>query len=295
MMVLIASVCAGIAVFSVLYTVLEFAGKVKFEKKFRDSTGGTAGIRAKGITGSLLFAAEKIGEKTKGVKHPKFEGMIAEIRNNLSILGGSYAKMDPYTFVGIQALSAVGVMIVCVLVLDIYNVFLVALLGFGGFFIPVGLNRDQVKSRHKAIFRQIPDILDMLTLMIEAGLDFTTALNKILEFEKGPLVDEFMTAQQEIRLGKSRAEAFENMMARVKYPPLNSVMNSIILAMKTGGSMAPTLRILSDQFRVERAQLAEKMASEAPIKLMGPLVILIFPTIFIVLFGPILLSFMGGG
>jgi tight adherence protein C len=137
--------------------------------------------------------------------------------------------------------------------------------------------------------------LDMLTLMIEAGLDFNSALAKVIESEKGPLIDEFAITQQEVRLGKSRSDAFLSMIERIKYVPLNTVINSISLAIKTGGSLAPTLRALSEQFRTERSQLAEKMAAEAPIKLMGPLAMLIFPTIFIILFGPILLSFMNNG
>jgi tight adherence protein C len=99
----------------------------------------------------------------------------------------------------------------------------------------------------------------------------------------------------EIELGKSRIEAFQAMSERLQYPSLNIVINSMITAIKTGGSIAPTLRALSDQFRTERFQLAEKLAAQAPTKLMFPLVIFIFPTIFIILFGPILLTFMQGG
>ncbi|MDO8734236.1 MAG: type II secretion system F family protein, partial [Elusimicrobiota bacterium] len=88
--------------------------------------------------------------------------------------------------------------------------------------------------------------------------------------------------------------ALNDMADRLSYLPLNTVINSLNLAFKTGGSIAPTLRVLSEQFRVERAQMAEKMAGEAPLKLMAPLILLIFPTIFIIIFGPIVLSFLGG-
>jgi tight adherence protein C len=186
-------------------------------------------------------------------------------------------------------------MIMAVILLEVYNPLFLAILGAGGFLVPLSLLKERVKARHKAIFRQVPDVLDMITLMIEAGLDFNTALEKVLATEKGPLVDEFAAAQQEVKLGKSRSEAFSAMIERIKYPTLNTVINSISLALRTGGSLAPTLRSLASQFRVERSQLAEKMAAEAPVKLMGPLVLLIFPTIFIILFGPILLSFMSNG
>lgn len=292
--VLIGTVCA-IAV----YLLFDFLRTLELERKFKEKMDGVnAGvdkIKVKGITGNLLFFAEKIGEYFKARKFSKFEKLSAEIKSNLDMLGRPYNSMDPYTFIGIQLLSSLGAMFLAVLLLDIYNIILLAAIGFGAFFIPLSLNRDKVKSRHKAIFRQLPDVLDMLTLMIEAGLDFNSALNKIIESEKGPLIDEFAISQQEVKLGKSRADAMLSMIERIKYTPLNTVINSISLAIRTGGSLAPTLRTLSVQFRTERSQLAEKMAAEAPIKLMGPLVLLIFPTIFIILFGPILLSFMNNG
>ncbi len=278
---------------------MSFLKRIELEKKFKEKIDGlgtgVGNIKLKGITGQLLFISEKLGEFVKSKRIRKYEQLTKEIKNNLDILGEPHNKMDPYTFIGIQLLVSLGVIILAVILLDLYNIILLAALGFGGFYIPLFLNKDKVKARHKAIFRQLPDVLDMLTLMIEAGLDFNSSLGKIIESEKGPLIDEFAIAQQEVRLGKARADAFTSMIERIKYVPLNTVINSISLAIKTGGSLAPTLRVLSEQFRTERSQMAEKMAAEAPIKLMGPLVMLIFPTIFIILFGPIILSFMNNG
>ena len=299
MQTLLISVLIGVACGIVIYQLMNFLKQMELEKKFKEKMDelntGVGDLKAKGITGNLLFVAEKIGEYVKSRKIKKFDELATEIKTNLDILGDPSNKMDAFTFIGIQFLSSLGVIILCALLLDIYNIVLLAALGFGGFIIPLFLNRDKVKARHKTIFRQLPDVLDMLTLMIEAGLDFNSALGKIIESEKGPLINEFAITQQEVRLGKSRADAFLGMMERIKYTPLNTVINSISLAIRTGGSLAPTLRALSVQFRTERSQLAEKMAAEAPIKLMGPLVLLIFPTIFIILFGPILLSFMNNG
>ena len=299
MIAVLISILIGIACGIIIYLFLGFLKSLELERKFKEKmdgvNAGVGKVKAKGITGNLIFFAEKIGNYLKPRKIKKLDEFAKEIKGNLDILGDPHNKMDPYTFIGIQVLSSLGAIILAIILLDIYNIILLAAIGFGAFFIPLSLNRDRVKSRHKAIFRQLPDVLDMLTLMIEAGLDFNSALNKIVESEKGPLIDEFAVNQQEVKLGKSRADAFLSMIDRIKYTPLNTVINSISLAIRTGGSLAPTLRTLSAQFRTERSQLAEKMAAEAPIKLMGPLVLLIFPTIFIILFGPILLSFMNNG
>jgi len=290
------SILIGASFGTVSFIIFTFFVRFELEKKIKEQVNivntDVGMIKAKGFGGTLLYFAEKIGEYVKPKHIKKLDDIAEEIKSNLGILGAPYCKINPYTYIGMQFMSSLGAIIIAVALLDIYNIILLAILGLGASFIPLSLIRDKVKSRHKAIFRQLPDVLDMTTLMIEAGLDFNAALNKILESENGPLIDEFVLTQQEIRLGKSRADAFSRMSERIKYVPLNTVLNSISLALRTGGNLAPTLRALSSQFRTERAQLAEKMAAEAPIKLMGPLVLLIFPTIFIILFGPILLSFL---
>ncbi len=294
MIILTISLLAGGIAASVLYATFTVLGSLELERRFRERYNNARGVQKKGITGNLLFIASKLGAFVKNHPHKRMDALAAEIRFNLSILGEQYRGFDPHTFIGIQILAGLTAILLAIVLLDIYNVVLLAVAGVLGFAVPLFLIKDKVKARHKAIFRQLPDILDMLTLMVEAGLDFNAALNKVLQLEKGPLVDELSMAQQEVKLGKSREEALGTMSERVHYIPLNTVINSIILALKTGGSLAPALRSLSDQFRTERAQLAEKMAGEAPIKLMAPLVLLIFPTIFIILFGPVLLTFMNG-
>lgn len=298
MQLMLISAFAGISFGSIVYLFLVFFKRIELEKQFKEKMNSIIPGQKNtlgGIKGNMIFVTEKTGAYIKHLKIRRFDEMAEGIKVNFEILGFQNAKISPYTFIGIQFLSAAGAVAVALALLDIYNVVLLAAISVGGFYIPLALLKDKVKARHRAIFRQIPDVLDMLTLMIEAGLDFNSALNKVVASEKGPLIAEFAAAQQEVGLGKSRAEAFEAMTARIKYPPLNSVINSISLAIRTGGSMAPTLRALSGQFRTERSQLAEKLAAEAPVKLMGPLVLLIFPTIFIILFGPILLSFLNNG
>lgn len=160
------------------------------------------------------------------------------------------------------------------------------------FYMPIMNYRSARSAREKAIFRQLPDVLDLLNLSVRAGMDFSAALDRVISVEAGPLIDEFSIAQQEVRMGKSREEAFTALTNRIDYKPLGNVMRSVILALKMGVSLAPTLDTLSEDYKTEMAVHAEKMGAEAPIKMLGPLLVFIFPTIFLVIFAPIALPFI---
>lgn len=156
--------------------------------------------------------------------------------------------------------------------------------------------RDKVKARHHAITRALPYNLDLLTLSVEAGLDFAAALGKVVEKgRKGPLRDELAITLRELKLGKTREEALRNLSARVELQQLASFVHALIQADKMGTPLGKILRILSTQMRIERTQRAEKLANEAPVKLLLPLIGFIFPTIFIMLFGPIAYQVFFGG
>jgi tight adherence protein C len=148
--------------------------------------------------------------------------------------------------------------------------------------------RDRVRARHRAIARALPYGLDLLTLSVEAGLDFPAALAKVVDKGRsGPLADELSVVLKELRLGKTREEALRNLARRVDLPALTSFVQALIHADRMGTPLGKVLRILSTQLRIERSQRAEKLANEAPVKLLLPLVLFIFPTLFLMLFGPL--------
>lgn len=168
------------------------------------------------------------------------------------------------------------------------------LLGFAlvGFWLPVIWLEDQVKRRHNTMLRQMSFHLDLLTLGVEAGLDFTAALAKMVEKGKpGPLREEFNLMLSSIRVGVSRSQAMKDMMTRVDLPQLTTFLSALVQADKLGMSIGKVLRVQSESVRVERSQRAEKRANEAPVKILIPLVIFIFPTIWIILFAPMIFSF----
>ncbi|GAC1541618.1 MAG: hypothetical protein NVS2B9_08630 [Myxococcales bacterium] len=156
--------------------------------------------------------------------------------------------------------------------------------------------RDKIQARQHEILRALPYNLDLLTLAVEAGLDFAAALAKVVDKgRKGPLSDELGIALRELQLGKTREEALRNLSARLELAPIASFVGALVQADRMGTPLGKILRILSTQMRVERTQRAEKLANEAPVKMLAPLIGCIFPTLFLMLFGPIAYQMFFGG
>lgn len=165
-----------------------------------------------------------------------------------------------------------------------------------GWFYPHIWLRDQLKKRQHLMIRALPYNLDLLTLSVEAGLDFAQALGKVVEKgRQGPLVEEFRLVLKNIKLGKTREEALRGLADRVGLPAVTSFANALIQADKMGTSLGKVLRIQSTQLRIDRTHRAEKLANEAPVKMLFPLIACIFPTVFMILFGPLIFQAISGG
>jgi tight adherence protein C len=155
-----------------------------------------------------------------------------------------------------------------------------------GLIFPILLLNQKIAARKMSMQRDLPDILDLLTVSVEAGLGFDGALAKLAEKMKGALVEEFNRVLQEIRMGLSRREALSAMGRRCDVPDVSLFTTSLVQADQLGVSIGNVLRVQSASIRDKRKQRAEEKAMKAPIKMMLPLVMFIFPTIFIVLLGP---------
>ena len=168
-----------------------------------------------------------------------------------------------------------------------------------GAWLPYNWLNDQVKKRQVRITRELPYQMDLLTLSVEAGLDFTGALAKVVEKgRRGPLNEELGIVLKELKVGKSREDALKSLIRRVDLPALTTFTTAVILAGKMGTSLGKVLRIQSAQLRMDRTQRAEKLANQAPVKMLVPLISCIFPTVFLVLFRPIVFALIfgdGGG
>jgi tight adherence protein C len=173
---------------------------------------------------------------------------------------------------------------------------LAALVGAAvGYIAPEFWLGRKTRARGMAMTLQLPDCLDLLTISVEAGLGFDAALSKVVEKMEGPLVNEFRQALAEVRMGRSRREALRDVATRADSQPISNFIGAIVQAEQLGVPIAKVLQIQSNQLRIERRQRAEEAAAKAPVKMLFPMVGCIFPTIFIVILGPAIVTVMGGG
>jgi tight adherence protein C len=159
-----------------------------------------------------------------------------------------------------------------------------------GFFGPAYWITLKGRRRGDAVSADLPDALDLLAVSVEAGLGFDGAISKLTEHMEGPLIDEFELALSEMRVGESRSEALRRMAERVPAPEMSQFVRAIIQADQLGISLGRLLRVQATDARLKRQAAAEEKAMKAPIKMLFPLVMFIFPAMFIVILGPAFLN-----
>ena len=164
-----------------------------------------------------------------------------------------------------------------------------------GFLAPEFWLGRKIRQRQMEMILQLPDALDLLTISVEAGLGFDAALAKVVEKMEGPLISEFRQALAEIRMGRLRRDALRDVATRADAQPVTNFIGAIVQAEQLGVPIAKVLQIQSQQLRIERRQRAEEAAAKAPVKMLFPMVGCIFPTIFIVILGPAIVTVIGGG
>ena len=167
---------------------------------------------------------------------------------------------------------------------------------FFGWIYPVIWLSDHLNARKKDLLRSLPFFLDVITLCVEAGLNMQGAINQaVIKGPKGAMRDEFQRVLRDIRAGKGRAASLRDMAERLNESAITNFVTAVIQAEIMGMNMGPVLRAQADQRRMERFLRAEKLAMEAPVKMLLPLIAFIFPCTFIVLFFPIAMKFMNSG
>ena len=171
------------------------------------------------------------------------------------------------------------------------NQFILRVVGAGagfllGRFLPDVLLNNKIKGRQKELRLALPNALDLLTISVEAGLGFDAAIGRLVEKFHNALSDEFAQVLNEIRLGRPRLEALDDMGRRSGVEELHTFIQALIQSEQLGVGIAKVLRIQSEEMRRRRRQRAEEQAAQAPLKMLFPMIGCIFPTLFIVLMGP---------
>ncbi|MDZ4721491.1 MAG: type II secretion system F family protein [Roseiflexaceae bacterium] len=163
-----------------------------------------------------------------------------------------------------------------------------------GYLLPSMWLGQEIKKRKKNIVKSLPDAIDLLCISVEAGLSFDQALTRVSDKWENELCKEFKRMLTDVRLGRVRREALRDMSARCGVDDVQTFVAAVIQAEQLGVSMSRILRIQSDQMRLRRRQRAEEEAHKAPIKMLFPMVFLIFPSLFVVILGPAVPRIMSG-
>jgi tight adherence protein C len=250
----------------------------------------------------LHWLSHFIGPLVSAKQHGK---VLARLRQ-----AGLDYTISPAQFIAARALGAALMFVLCYWVVASFDTArdgeaglpLVLYLEVGAAGALLGLSypaiwlRDVMALRRSELLKTLPFYLDIVTLCVEAGLNMQGALNQAVDKgPKGVLHTAVQGVLRDIRAGKARAEAMRAMADRLNEPNVTHFVTAVIQAERMGMNLGPVLRAQADQRRSERFLRAEKLAMEAPVKLLFPLIAFIFPCTFIVLFFPIVMKFMHAG
>ncbi|RLD11525.1 MAG: type II secretion system F family protein [Chloroflexota bacterium] len=209
-------------------------------------------------------------------------------------LAGSPKGLDPMMFWAARFIAGGGIAVLLLFLFSISSLnwtwgrklLITIIFSLIGFYLPQLLLQSKINGRQAEIRKALPDALDLLTICVQAGLGFDAAMAKVAEKWEDELADEFAVVLREIQLGKLRREALRNMSDRIGISEVTSFVAAIIQSDKLGVSMGKVLKIQSDQMRVKRRQIAEEKAHKAPVQMLFPMALLIFPSLMIILLGP---------
>lgn len=272
-----------------LFNILPDFQKVNLNQKFVDEMG--AGREAPGLFKIFRLPIMIFSELAASLKLPKTR---ARYTRDLANLG-----LEKVVSVNqLIALKLTIFFVLCVYGLMLMSVlpffFAVLLAIFGWMYVDIWL-KDKITQRRKKIKAQLPFLLDMLTLSVEAGLEFTAAVAKIAsKMEPSPLRDELTIFLRQMQLGMSRRDALRALADRANLQQVNSMVSALIQAAEMGSSIGDALRTQSEIMSGERFVEAEKKGAEASQKMLLPMVIFIIPAVMLVIMGPLLVSFVYG-
>lgn len=223
----------------------------------------------------------------------------SQVLNKYQVLitqSGSTNDITPSNLIAIQMMFGFLIFTIIYLIQKLFiespNLFIAIFFGIICFFLPYSYFNIKAQKRRVLIQQDLPDLLDLLYISVEAGLGFDSAIKKSADKMKGPLSEEFLKALSDITKGRERQEALKNIVQRTGVDDLNAFVTAIIQSELLGTNISNTLRTQSETMRQKRRQRAEEAAAKLPVKMLFPLVFLIFPSLFIVVLTPALITLM---
>ena len=218
------------------------------------------------------------------------QGWVNKAQKKL-VYAGMADRMDGNTWAALRIIALIGVLVLFFIVQSAFGSPIQKLMLFGvlmgiGFVGPEAILNRRIDERRKEMEKSLPDLIDLLVISVEAGLGFEAAMGRVTQAVPGELSREFTRTLQETRVGVSRHKALRALAERTDVDDLNAFVLALIQADQFGVSIARMLRVQADEMRIRRRQRAQEKAFAAPVKLVFPLVLCIFPSMFVVLLGP---------
>lgn len=214
---------------------------------------------------------------------------------------GYYLTPRDYSAIRLIVMISVGITLIIIASLLMLNIFMVFFLGLMGMILGLIVMKYRLlvkmRLRKEDMRSQMPEVLDLLYVSVEAGLGFDAALIHVTNSLKGPLIEELDTTQKQIKLGKQRRDALRELGERTALEEMLSFTSAVIQAEQLGISLNNVLTTQSHQIRTNRRHIIEEKAMKAPVKIIIPLVLFIFPVILIILLAPAIINIvniMGG-
>ncbi len=199
-------------------------------------------------------------------------------------------------FMLIQEIVAISMVLVYTLLIDKISVDVLLVLMIVGFVLPIMWLDVKIKQRKKEIKKELPNVIDLLTLCVDVGMDFMLAVKRIVrDYKPCALTEELANVWRQIQMGRSRAEALKYMAWRVDLPEVSSFVRALIQGDRMGTPIGVVLKTQSEEMRVFRILDAEEQAMKAPVKMLFPMFFFILPVILIIVAGPIFLEFVRSG
>ena len=230
----------------------------------------------------------------KKIKFGFYNVYIIKLQSILKVLNYPFCEFNPYNFIIFQFVSMFLSMIVSFMVIG-NDLFIAICVGILFFILPYLKVVEEYKKIIKDITKQLPNFCDLLSVMLVSGIDFHNCIVKISNILEGTLSKETKEILSKISLGVDIKTAFKDMSEKYNIEQLNLFVRTINSSLDSGLGMAQALDAISKQLKIEDAAIAQKQAHEAPVKMLLPMTFLILPTIFILLFAPIILSFIKNG
>jgi tight adherence protein C len=262
-----------------------------------DSYGYSANAQANESAGSFQGAFGGLAGVFGGFAE-RISSRVDEDQLRLQLMSAGLYKTNPRDFLGYRVISTIAVPLFCAWIFASASLpgFVVlaglALSVVAGWRAPVIWLRMRTRRRSEEIDHELPELIDLLVVTIEAGLGFSRSMQVASQRIEGPLGDELRLALQEQSMGLSTLDALRNMLARSDTPAMRSFVRSVVQGEALGVSIGQIMRNLAVEMRTRRRQMAEERAQKAPVKLLFPLIFLIFPAMFVVILGPAAYAFL---